>query len=169
MLFFYVGITGILIFFSALTFSGRFPKYFLGGISFVFNPLPSSDAVRKQKKNILEDLFSSVLPQFKKISPLWKPDIPLFRHFSKLKISYLIWKIHSISFKLNFTPNTLGRYGLRKMFKNFAEATSSPLTLILSWWVIICGFVPVAVHNAIPFVGFGFLDNAIMIIAVSIG
>jgi len=27
----------------------------------VINPLPPSDAVRKQKKNILEDLFSSVL------------------------------------------------------------------------------------------------------------
>ena len=28
-------------------------------------------------------------------------------------------------------------------------------------------FVSVAFHNAIPFIGFGFLDNAIMIIAVS--
>ena len=26
---------------------------------------------------------------------------------------------------------------------------------------------PVILHNAIPFVGFGFLDNAIMIVAVS--
>jgi len=33
------------------------------------NSLPPSDAVQKQKKNILEDLFSSVLSQFKKISP----------------------------------------------------------------------------------------------------
>jgi len=31
-----------------------------------FNPLPPSDAVRKQKKNILEDLFSSVLSYLKK-------------------------------------------------------------------------------------------------------
>ena len=29
-------------------------------------------------------------------------------------------------------------------------------------------FIPVLLHNAIPFVGFGFLDNAIMIVAVSI-
>jgi len=36
----------------------------------VSNPLPPSDAVRKQKKNILEDLFSSVLSKFKKISLL---------------------------------------------------------------------------------------------------
>jgi len=27
----------------------------------IVNPLPPSDAVRKQKKNILEDLYSSVL------------------------------------------------------------------------------------------------------------
>jgi len=40
-----------------------------------FNPLPPSDAVGKQKKNILEDPFGSVLLQFKKISPLWKPEI----------------------------------------------------------------------------------------------
>jgi len=29
------------------------------------NPLPPSDAVRKQKKNVLDDLFSSLLYQFK--------------------------------------------------------------------------------------------------------
>jgi len=33
-----------------------------------FNPLPPSDAVRQQKKNIFEDLFSSV-SQFKKYRP----------------------------------------------------------------------------------------------------
>ena len=34
----------------------------------MFNPLPPSDAVREEnrEKNILEDLFSSVLSQFKK-------------------------------------------------------------------------------------------------------
>jgi len=36
-----------------------------------FNPPPPSDAVRKQKKFILEDLFSSVLSKLKKkITPL---------------------------------------------------------------------------------------------------
>jgi len=34
-----------------------------------FNPLPPSGAVRKQKKNILENLFSSVLLHFKKYQP----------------------------------------------------------------------------------------------------
>jgi len=33
------------------------------------NPLPPSDAVRKQKKNILENLFSSVLSQLKQYFP----------------------------------------------------------------------------------------------------
>ena len=53
-----------------------------------FNPLPPSDAIRKQKKkHILEDLFSSVLSVWK-ISPLWKPEILIFRHYPKLKIAY---------------------------------------------------------------------------------
>jgi len=33
------------------------------------NPLPPSDAVQKQKKNILDDLSSLVLSQFKKYHP----------------------------------------------------------------------------------------------------
>jgi len=43
----------------------------MGAITYAFpvNPLPPSDAVRQQKKNILEDLFSSVLSQFKKYHP----------------------------------------------------------------------------------------------------
>jgi len=32
----------------------------------ILNPLPPSDAVQKQKKNILEGLFRSVMSQFKK-------------------------------------------------------------------------------------------------------
>jgi len=34
-----------------------------------FNPLPPNEAVRKQKKNILEDLFSSILSKFQKYHP----------------------------------------------------------------------------------------------------
>jgi len=49
---------------------------------------------------------------FKKISAPWKPEIESFRHFSKLKISYFNGKIPPISLKLNFTPSTLGCYGL---------------------------------------------------------
>jgi len=43
-------------------------------VVFSFNPRPPSDAVRKRththKKDILEDLFSSVLLQLKKYQPL---------------------------------------------------------------------------------------------------
>jgi len=39
------------------------------------NPLPPSDTVRKQEKFILENLSSSVLTQFKKMSSLWKPEL----------------------------------------------------------------------------------------------
>jgi len=35
----------------------------------IFHSLPSGDAVRKQKKNNLEGLFSSVLSQFQKYHP----------------------------------------------------------------------------------------------------
>ena len=38
-------------------------------IAYINYPLPPSDAVRQQKKNILEDLSSSVLSQFKKYHP----------------------------------------------------------------------------------------------------
>jgi len=53
--------------------------------------------------------FSSVTIQ--KISPLWKPDIELFRHFPKLKIAYLIGKNPSNFLGLNFTINYLDCYG----------------------------------------------------------
>jgi len=78
------------------------------------NPLPPSDTVRKQKITILEDLFSSVVSQLKKKSPPCEPE---FRHFPKLKIAYFNGKILSISLKLNFTPCTLGCYGLRRHLK----------------------------------------------------
>jgi len=55
--------------------------------------------------------MSSVLSQFKKISPLWKPEIYL-GIFQSLKLRILMERILSISLKLNFTPNTLGCYEL---------------------------------------------------------
>jgi len=36
---------------------------------------PAMSSGNKKKQHILEDLFSSVLSQFKKISPPWKPEI----------------------------------------------------------------------------------------------
>jgi len=41
----------------------------------MINPLPPSDAVWKQKNFFKRIFFCSVFSKFKKISPLWKPEI----------------------------------------------------------------------------------------------
>jgi len=64
------------------------------------------------KKNILVDLFSSVLPQFKKYHPSGNMKFNYLGIFQNLKLRILMGKILSISLKLNFTPNTSGCYGL---------------------------------------------------------
>jgi len=46
-----------------------------------FNPLPSSNAVENQKKKYFRGSFQFSIVTVKKISPLWKPEIELFRHF----------------------------------------------------------------------------------------
>ena len=77
-----------------------------------FNPLPPSDAVRKQKKNILEDLFSWVLSQFKKYhlsENVKNNNLGIFQSF---KFRILMEEILPISLKLNFIRNALGCYGL---------------------------------------------------------
>jgi len=66
---------------------------------------------RNRKKNILEDLCSE-MSQFKKDHPsgnLKFNDLVIFKSF---KFRILMEKILLISLKLNFTPNTLGCYGL---------------------------------------------------------
>jgi len=51
-----------------------------------------------------------------KLSSLWKPENYYFRHFSKLKISYLNRRKNlPISHKLHFTPNTSGCHGLMQV------------------------------------------------------
>jgi len=75
--------------------------------------LPPSDAVRQQKKNILEDLFSSVLSQFEK--KYHSSENLIFNHlgiFQSLKSRILARKILPISLTLNFITNILGCYGL---------------------------------------------------------
>jgi len=79
-------------------------------ISYV-NPLPPSDTVRKQRKNILQDLFSSVLSQFRKYHPSENLKFNNLGIFQSLKLRILMEKILPISLKLNFTPNTLGGMG----------------------------------------------------------
>jgi len=79
-----------------------------------FNPLPPSDAVRKPKKNILEDLFSPVLSKLKKnITPFGNLKVNNIGFFKSLRLRNLMGKILRISLRLNFIPNTLGCYGLR--------------------------------------------------------
>jgi len=78
----------------------------------IISPVPPCDAVRKQKKNILEDLFSSVLTQFKKYHPLGNLKCNYLGIFQSFKMRISMEKILSISLKLNFITNTLGCYGL---------------------------------------------------------
>jgi len=72
------------------------------------NPLPPSDAVRKQKKSILEDLSSSVLSQSKKYHPTGNFKFNNLGIFQSLKFRTLMEKILPTSLKINFFPNTLG-------------------------------------------------------------
>jgi len=76
------------------------------------NPLPPSDAVRKQEKNILKDLSSSVLSQLKIYHPSGNLIFIDSCIFQSLQFRILIEKVLPISLKLNFTPNTLGCCGL---------------------------------------------------------
>jgi len=65
-----------------------------------------------RKKNILEDLLSLVLSQFRKYHPSGNLKFIYLDIFQSLKLHILVEKILSFSLKLNFTPNTLGGYGL---------------------------------------------------------
>jgi len=64
------------------------------------------------EKNILEDLLSSVLLQFKKYHPSGNLKFNNLGIFQSLQLRNLMGKILRISLKLNLTPNTLGYYGL---------------------------------------------------------
>jgi len=81
--------------------------------NYIINALLPSDVVRWQKKNILEDLFSSVLSQFKKSHPSGNMKFNNLGLFHSLKLRNLIGKLLWISLKLNFTLNTLGCDGLK--------------------------------------------------------
>jgi len=65
-----------------------------------------------KRKKILEDLFSSVLSQFKNFHPSGNPKFDNLGIFQSLKLRNFMGKVPRISLKLNFTPNTLGCYGL---------------------------------------------------------
>jgi len=65
---------------------------------------------------ILVNLFSSVLSQLKKYHPSGNLKLNNLGIFQSLKVRISMQKILSISLKLNFTPNTLGCYGLRHKY-----------------------------------------------------
>jgi len=75
------------------------------------NPLPPSDAVRKQKY-LFWDLFRSIWSQFKKYQPSVNLKFNNLGIFQGLKLRNLMGKILRISLKLNFTPNNSGCKGL---------------------------------------------------------
>jgi len=104
-----------------------------------FNPLPPSDAVRQHKKNnISEDLFSSVLSQFKKYLSSGNLKFNYFRIFQSLKLRIFVGKIISIYLKLNFTPNTLGCFGLNTHGDHCKDSTNSKFprvsTFLTAFW-----------------------------------
>jgi len=64
------------------------------------------------RKKYFQDLFSSVLSQFKEYHPSVNLKFYCFVILQSLKLRILVEQIHPISLKLYFTPNTLGSYGL---------------------------------------------------------
>jgi len=79
-----------------------------------FNPTTAQRCRSETEKFILEDLFSSVLSELKEYHP---SENLKFNHcgiFQSLKLRILMGLILRISLNLNFSPNTLGCYGLKK-------------------------------------------------------
>jgi len=79
----------------------------------ILNPLSPSDAIRNKKK--IEDLFSSVLSQFKTYHPSGNLKFNYLGISQSLKLRTLMKIFLSISLTLNFTPFTLGFYGLKQV------------------------------------------------------
>jgi len=79
-----------------------------------------------RKKNILEDLFSSALSQFRQYHPSGNLKFNNLGIFKAYKIAYFNGKNLPISLRLNFTPNTLGGNGLN-------ESDESGCGLSLAW------------------------------------
>jgi len=76
-------------------------------------PATAQQCRSETEKNILEDLFNSVLLQFKKHRPSGNLKFNYLRIFQSLKLRKLMVKILRKSLWLNFTPNTLGCYGFK--------------------------------------------------------
>jgi len=77
------------------------------------------------KKNILEDLFSSVLSQFKKYHPPGSLKFNYLVIFQSLKLRVFMEKLLLIPLKLNLTPNTLGCYGFNRSLQMIKISANS--------------------------------------------
>jgi len=75
----------------------------------------------RSEKNILEDLFSSVLSHFKKYHPSGNLKFNYLGIFQRSKLRILMENIPPICLKLNFTPNTLGGYELNQYVLHFTQ------------------------------------------------
>ena len=89
-----------------------FALFFTIGILHLFSWLTHYCPALPFEKNILEDVFGSVLSKFKKYHPSGNLKFHNVGIFPSLKLRNLMGKILSIALKLNFTPNTLRCYGL---------------------------------------------------------
>jgi len=88
---------------------------------FPFNPTTAQRCRSEKENNILEDLFSSVLLQFKEYHSFGNLKFNNLGIFQSLKSRILKEIILPISLRLNFTPNTLVCYGLRCYAEMYRE------------------------------------------------
>jgi len=100
----------------------------------VVQPTTAQRCLSAAEKFILEFLFSSILSQFKKYHPSGNLKFKYSGIFQCLKLRILIEKILSISLKLNFTPNTLGCYGLKEVPLH----ADTPFQPVLRNRIIVC-------------------------------
>jgi len=81
---------------------------------------------KQNKNNILEDLLSLILSQFKKYQPPRNLKFNYLGISQSLKLRISLEKILSISAQLNFTPNTLGCYGLTRHLPHMPQLLNEP-------------------------------------------
>jgi len=85
-----------------------------------------------RKKNILENLFSSVLSQLKKYHPSGNVKFNNSSIFQNVKLRILMEKILPISLELNFTTNTLGCDGFNKQINRLlCQLITAPKTPVV--------------------------------------
>lgn len=96
---------------------------------------------------------------------------PLYKLFISRLARREFWGVPRSVQLQNFSPRALKEKTILcfiQKISSWQEACAVCSTcMVLSGNLLFSSLTPVLLHNAIPFVGFGFLDNAIMIAAVS--